>query len=289
MLDIEKSEKLPREHRYFNISIIWIFYFRAVIRLLYRLRIPHEMVTAFSIMAGISSAVLFYHGILIPAAIALHLKDVFDACDGALARLTQRTHLIGRYIDSLGDFVSLTLVMLAIGIRAYQTGSPAYLFWMVFAIISTFIQCSFFNYYQLAYLEEFGIDRLLSKKDEIHRPDISAQGQESARKPLFKIVRFSYMLIFSWQDRLVAHIDRWLYDRSGDVSKQAWYGNRRFMTLQSALCFGTQIFVIIFFAVAGKPEYSLVAIVAGQNLYLLFLLLFRRLHFAVRRSAKQPA
>ena len=119
MLDIEKSEKLPREHRYFNISVIWIFYFRAVIRVLYRLRIPHELVTAFSILSGILSAILFYYGIFIPAAIALHLKDVFDACDGALARLTQRGHLIGRYVDSLGDFVSLTLVMLAIGLAPH--------------------------------------------------------------------------------------------------------------------------------------------------------------------------
>ncbi len=289
MLDIDKSEKLPREHRYFNISIIWIFYFRAIIRLLYRLRIPHELVTALSILSGILSAILFYYGILIPAAIALHFKDVFDACDGALARLTGRTHLIGRYIDSLGDFISLTLVMLAIGIRAYHAGSPVYLFWTAFAIISTFIQCSFFNYYQLAYLEEFGIDRLLSKKDEIHRSDPGALAQESAGKPLFKIVRFLYMVIFSWQDRLVAHIDRWQYDRSGNVSKQAWYGDRRFMTLQSALCFGTQIFVIIFSAVLGKPEYALVAIAAGLNLYLLFLLLFRRLRFATRHSANQPA
>jgi phosphatidylglycerophosphate synthase len=287
MPDIEKSEKLPPEHRYFNISIIWIFYFRRVIRLLYQLGIPHEAVTLLSILSGILSAYLFYHGSFIAAAVTLHFKDVFDACDGALARLTGRGHLIGRYVDSLGDFVSLTLVMLAIGWRAYQAGSPIYLFWMGFAIVSTFIQCSFFNYYQLAYLEEFGIERLSSKKDEIHRRDqylISRTG-----KPLLRILRFFYLIIYGWQDWFVARVDKWLYARSGCASTQTWYGNKTFMTLQSPLCFGTQIFVIIVFAIPGRPEYSLVAIAVGLNILLTLVLLLRRYYFAVRVITRQAA
>lgn len=287
MPDIEKSEKLPPEHRYFNISTIWIFYFRWVIKLLYRLKIPHEAVTLLSILSGIFSAYLFYYGSFIAAAVALHFKDLFDACDGALARLTGRGHLIGRYVDSLGDFVSLTAVMLAIGWRAYQAGSPIYLFWMGFAIISTFIQCSFFNYYQLAYFEEFGIDRLSSKKDEMHRRDQDMI--DRTWKPLLRILRFFYLIIYAWQDWLVARIDKWLYNGSGRGSAREWYGNKAFMALQSPLCFGTQIFMIIVFAILGRPEYSLIAIAVGMNIYLILTLTFRRFYFAFRTVTRQAA
>jgi len=84
---VEKSEKFAPSDRYVNISVFWIFYFRQVIRLFYGLRVPHEAVTVTAIGVGLLSARLFYEEHLIAAAVAIHLKDIFDACDGALARL----------------------------------------------------------------------------------------------------------------------------------------------------------------------------------------------------------
>jgi hypothetical protein len=163
----------------------------------------------------------------------------------------------------------------------------AYLYWMSFAIVSTFIQCSFFNYYQLAYLEELGIDRLSSKKDEVHRQDLEKISRTG--KPALRILRFFYLIIYGWQDRFVAHIDKWLYKSSRCGSAQAWYGDRNFMILQSPLCFGTQIFVIIVSAISGRPEYSLIAIAGGMNIYLVLVLLLRRFHFAVQPLSGQAA
>ncbi|MCX6832837.1 MAG: CDP-alcohol phosphatidyltransferase family protein [candidate division Zixibacteria bacterium] len=147
MIDLEKAEKIPVSRRYFNISVIWILYYRHVLRLLYWLRFPHELVTLASIGSGLLSAIMFYQGKLIPAAILLHGKDVFDACDGSLARMTGRGHLIGRYLDSLGDFLVLTSVVIAIGLHAYSLGQQHYLLWALAAVFSIFIQCSFFNFY----------------------------------------------------------------------------------------------------------------------------------------------
>jgi len=278
-LDIEKSEKLPPEHRYFNISTIWIFYFRWILRLLYRLRIPHELVTLLSIASGLLAAYLFYHGLLIPGAIAIHLKDVFDACDGALARLTGRGHLAGRYLDSVGDFIVLTLTMAAIAARAVSQGRDIYIFWGALAIVSTFIQCSFFNFYQLAYLERLGIDRLSSRRDEVRRQDL--EGAESGRlwKLFMVLFRFLYVVIYGWQDRLVAYVDRWLFMRCKGISELAWYGDKALMIWQSVLCFGTQIFVIIMASVAGRPEYALIFISVVMNFYLLLILFLRQRRF----------
>jgi phosphatidylserine synthase len=279
MVDLEKSEKLPPNRRYFNISILWIFYFRHVIRLLYRLRIPHEAVTATSILFGIYSAYLFFNGMLLQAAVALHLKDVFDASDGALARLTGRGHLIGRYLDSLGDFLALTLVMAGIAVHSSQGGQDIYLFWGTLAILSTFIQCSFFNYYQLAYVEALGIKTLSSRRDERRRRDLDGRVCPRAGRIVLALLRFSYIIIYSWQDRFVAAVDDSLGGKARGISPKARYGNRMLMTMQSALCFGTHIFIIICFALAGKPHLSLVFIGTFMNLYLLAVLYLRKRHY----------
>jgi phosphatidylserine synthase len=285
MISLEKAEKLTSEYKYFNISVIWIFYYRHVLRIFYYLKIPHEIVTLLSILSGLLSAYFFYSGTLIAAVIAIHLKDVFDACDGALARLTGRGHIIGRYLDSIGDFFVLTIIMIAIACRASHQISSIYIAWGAVAIISTFIQCSFFNYYQLAYLERYGIDRLISKQNEKARDDIEIDDYGLSGRLLLKLMRFLYIVIYSWQDRLVAAVDEKLYSSAKSGSKEKWYGDRFLMVLQSALCFGTHIFVIIVFSLLGKPYLALIFIGTVMNIYLFYLLYHRKKIHLNDRSA----
>ncbi|UCD17815.1 MAG: hypothetical protein JSV44_02620, partial [Candidatus Zixiibacteriota bacterium] len=54
------------------------------------------------------------------------------------------------------------------------------------------------------------------------------------------------------------------------------FGYKSLMVLQSALCFGTHIFIIIIFALWGKPHYALVFIGTFMNLYLAFVLYLRK-------------
>ena len=146
MTDLSKSEKIPSEKRFFNISTLWIPYFRQIIKILYILRIPHEIITLTSIAFGLLSSWYFYQGQLILGAITFHLKDLFDACDGAIARMTGRGHLIGRYLDSLGDFAVIHAVIIAISWRAVNMGDSTMIYWGGASLLSLFIQCSFFNY-----------------------------------------------------------------------------------------------------------------------------------------------
>jgi phosphatidylserine synthase len=278
MIDLEKSEKLPKDRRYFNISIIWIFYFRSVIRLLYRLRIPHEVVTLLSITFGLLAAYLFYTGQYLWAALGLHLKDIFDASDGALARLTGRGHLIGRYLDSLGDFLALTAVMGAITLRMLQAGETIYLIIGPLAIVSTFIQCSYFNYYQLTYVETFGIKTLSSKRDETCRDDIEQAHRSRPGQITLQALRFFYRIIYAWQDRLIDGTERRMRDKTMR-SREYYHGNKFLMTLQSVLCFGTHIFIMIAFAAIGHPEYALTFIAGAMNIYLLSLLYLRMRYY----------
>lgn len=282
MVDLEKAEKLPKERRYFNISIIWIFYFRYAIRLFYFFKIPHEILTLGSIGFGFISAYYFYHGSLIIAAVTIHLKDILDASDGAIARLTDRGHLIGRYLDSVGDFAALTAILGAIALYAKYHISETYLIWGGIAILSTFIQCSFFNYYQLAYLETFGIQSLSSKRNEIGRDDLNKSFKSPPLRFLLKGLHFLYIIIYSWQDKLVAVIDNLLLNKGHSLSNDEKFSNKTLMALQSALCFGTHIFIIIIFALLGKPEYSLIFISLIMNIYLLIVLYLRKRYYRAR-------
>jgi phosphatidylserine synthase len=288
MIDFEEAEKISTSQRYFNISVIWIFYYRSVLRLLYWLRFPHELVTLASIGLGLLSALMFYQGKLIPAAILLHFKDVFDACDGSLARLTGRGHLIGRYLDSLGDFLVLTSVVSAIGLHASSLGQQHYLVWGAAALFSIFLQCSFFNFYQIAYVEQFGIGSLNSKRDETDRDDLDLSALSGPARLLLKLLRLAYTVVYSWQDKLVAAVDNMLLKRCVTCLRSDWYGDKFLMVLQSPLCFGTHIFVLIVCALLGRPHYGLIFIVTAMNLYLLFVLYYRRNHFLRRLPQLKP-
>ena len=222
---------------------------------------------------------------LLWAAIALHLKDIFDACDGALARLTGRGHLIGRYLDSLGDFLVLTAVMIAIGARSENILGSQTPLWTALAIWSVFIQCSFFNYYQLAYLNVYGVDRLLSRQDENDRNDIDFANYSLAGKLALKTLKAFYSIVYSWQDKFVKNIDEMLLRGQMSKSPEILYGRRKFMTAISSLCFGTHIFVLIVFALIGKPVYGLVFIGTVMNIYLLYLLRHRKI--AIARQNKR--
>ncbi len=275
MTSIEKSEKFAPPERYFNISVLWIFYYRSIIRMFYQLRVPHEAVTLLSIGIGLFAAWMFYQGQLVAAAVAIHFKDIFDACDGALARLTGRGHLIGRYLDSVGDFFALTAVIAAITARAVRSGAPDVLIWGVLAWISLFIQCSFFNFYQLAYADQVGKKRLSSRRDERSRDDLDARSGTPTKRLLLVLLRFFYLIIYSWQDKLVAAVDRHLRAFAGRTSDHRWYGDKRLLTLQSPLCFGTHIFVIIIFALLGMPQNALLFIATVMNAYLVLVLAYR--------------
>jgi len=276
MSDLEKAEKLPPEHRYFNISTLWIPYYRLVIRIFYILRFPHEIITMLSILSGFISAWLFYNDRLIAGAIAFHLKDLFDASDGAMARLTGRGHLIGRYLDSIGDFFVIHAVIIAIIIRSAQSGHTEYIYWGIAALLSLFIQCSFFNFYQLKYLGEYQVDRLKSTTDEISRNDLDYARKNIRQMILLKFLRGLYVIFYSWQDDFVRSVDRALRRQSESTPDRQWYGSRTFMTLLSPLCFGTHIFVVIIFALVQKSQWALIFIPVIMNFYLLLLLYFRR-------------
>ncbi len=278
----EKFDKLRGKDRYLNISALFIFYFPIVLRILYRFRIPHEVVTVAHIALGLSAAVNIWLNQLFAAAILFHFKDVFDACDGALARLTGRGHRIGRFLDTLGDFLSISAVF---GVAAYRelavTGDVYWLVLGLMTILSVFLQCSYFNYYQLKYVE-FSTTRVLSSRtDERITPNDKTLYKNRMLNGILLLLQGLYKLIFGWQDYLINRLDRLMVksisnDDRSDFNPILWYHNRPWMTATSVLCFGAHIFTMTICLLLGKPQAALWIISIGFNLYLAALLLYKK-------------
>ena len=278
--EADSSHKLPSERRYFNISVLWIFYYERVIRTLYRLRVRHEVATLASIGSGLAAAYMIVYARSVPgfllAALLVHAKDVFDACDGALARLTGTGHRLGRFMDTIGDGVVFTAWIAAGAYRGWQSGVslPVTVFFAVTAWLSLFLQCSYFNYHQLHYVRRSGAS-LTSRLDERDETDSG----------IVSVLARVYDVWFGWQDRLIARFDGWPRALCGlpadplHPANNAWFDHRNLMVANSALCFGTHAFVLIVCLVVGAPFWFLPLVFVGMNLYWSTILLTRVLVF----------
>lgn len=275
-VDFDAIHKLPCDWRYFNISILWIVYYPLVIRAFYHLRIRHEVVTSLSIASGLFAAWLIVQAQSFSdfalAALLVHSKDVFDACDGALARITGTGHRLGRFLDTIGDGIVFTVWIAACAISGWMEGMSALiaLVWAGTTWLSLFLQCSYFNFHQLHYVRLSDVE-LTSRLNEREEPAQGAVG----------LLAGLYDLWFGWQDRLIATVDRWLRVRTGrpvdaiDAANDDWYGSRSFMVANSALCFGTHAFVLIVCLLFRSPFAFLPVVTAGLNLYWLAIVLSR--------------
>ena len=277
-VDWSRAFKFSGSEKYFNISVIWIFYYKYAIRLFYYLHLHPHLILFSSIISGIISAVFIWQSKLILAAVFLHLKDVFDACDGSVARLTGRTSIFGRFMDSLGDMFVLTLVIAAITIKSFQSTGNNWIFLSgVFTWFSLFLQCSYFNYYNLRYSRSLQKDNLDSNINEK-----KAAQDNSGENPFVRLLRFKYNLLYGWQDRMIESVDK--LTRAALTGLPAfdpdkYYRHKTFLTLNSALCFGTHIFIFILCLLFGNPALALLIISVIFNIYFLAVIAGRYLYF----------
>jgi phosphatidylglycerophosphate synthase len=279
-VDFDSIHKLPRGWRYFNISVLWIFYYEWVIRLFYRIRLRHEVVTTLSILSGLAGAWAIARAqslaTFVVAAVLVHAKDVFDASDGALARLTGTGHRLGRFLDTIGDGIVFTAWIAVCCLRAVAEGMAAWaaISWGVSAWLSLFLQCSYFNFYQLNFIRVAGAG-LTSRLDE---------REETSRGAVSVLARL-YDVWFGWQDRLIARLDLWQRGFIGfaadpdDPRNRRWYGVRSFMVWNSALCFGTHAFILILCLLFQSPFWFLPVVTIGMNIYWVGIVLARLVVF----------
>ena len=280
--DIEKMSKLPPGARFLDINDFWYFPNRWVVKFLYPLPITPTHITIISLIAGLVS-VRFYmidtSAGLMWGALFLYLKIFLDNVDGNLARVRGETSRLGRFLDSLTDFMVGLLVYLVLTLRLVNETNNA-LYWYLggLAFLSCLMQCSYFVYYLVKYTAISGT-YLYNRVDE----DITEEENEAYdRGDLSMLVYFlhrAHILLYGWQDKTIEWFDR-LSKRLGSkkpqkLSEKNWYGDKVFLTLISPLCLCTNNMLLVFFSLADEIELGLRFVVIVGNACLLILQIWK--------------
>ena len=280
--DIEKMSKLPSGARFLDINDFWYFPNRWVVKFLYPLPITPTHITIISLIAGLVS-VRFYmidtSAGLMWGALFLYLKIFLNNVDGNLARVRGETSRLGRFLDSLTDFMVGFLVYLVLTLRLVDETNNS-LYWCLggLAFLSCLMQCSYFVYYLVKYTAISGT-YLYNRVDE----DITEEENEAYdRGDLSMLVYFlhrAHILLYGWQDKTIEWFDR-LSKRLGSkkpqkLSEKNWYGDKVFLTLISPLCLCTNNMLLVFFSLADEIELGLWFVVIVGNACLLILQIWK--------------
>jgi phosphatidylglycerophosphate synthase len=275
--DIEKMNKLPREARFFDVNGLWYFYNGSIVRMLYSTPITPNQITVFSFFVGLLSVGFYVSGrsdSLLWGALFLYGKVLLDNIDGNLARIRGTSSRLGRFLDSLTDF--LVTVMVYIGISFYlvqTTGDNGFWFLGLFGLLACFMQSTFFVFYLVSYTSRVGSYDKNRVDESITEEDLASAEQNQWNLRLQKIFTWSY----GWQDRLIERLDFVSRKLAGVPEKEetAWYGDRCFLTAISPLCLCTNNVMLVIFSLVGQVELFLILLISLMNFYGIGLLIWK--------------
>lgn len=259
------ATKLPPEYAFYDLSGFGGRITHAAVARLAQSPIQPLHLTGGFLAAGIGAALALLRNtprLDRVAALLLLVKHLLDGMDGALARIRQRPSRLGRYADSVADFVVNAALFAAV---AYRRGNrPRDWLTAAAGLVSMLLQCSLYNYYYVLYRHTLPGERT-SLPDERHARPYPWDPPRATR-----LFQRAYLLIYGWQDRLVARLDRLATGRTFTLPP------RRFMTALSALGLGSQL--ALFALLAWRRRVARAPFVFGVvlNAYALLLLAWRR-------------
>jgi len=275
--DIEKMNKLPREARFFDVNGLWYFYNGLVVRMLYSTPITPNQITVLSFFVGLLSMGFYVSGrsdSLVWGAIFLYGKVLLDNIDGNLARVRGTSSRLGRFLDSLTDF--LVTVMIYIGVSFYlvrTTGDNGFWFLGFFGLLACFMQSTFFVFYLVSYTSRVGSYDKNRVDESITEEDRALAEENGWNLRLQKFFAWGY----GWQDRLIERLDFVSRKLAGVTEKEetAWYGDRCFLTAISPLCLCTNNVMLAIFSLVGQVELFLILLISVMNFYGIGLLIWK--------------
>jgi CDP-alcohol phosphatidyltransferase len=259
---------------------------------LYNTPVTANQVTIASTFAGLVAAFFYLKGTseaFIVAGLLITLKDLLDSADGQLARAKQQYSRVGRFLDSIGDFVVDAAVFSAIGWILYQSSGN---WWMLLlallGLVGISLRVSYHVFYQMNFLhlQKQSANNRLS--EEIREEDLKKGGAELVLQRIFQC-------IYGWQDRLMERVDRWSYggnfprphkNEPRDSSEgsfcepyqrcQEWYSDIISLRISGLLGFGTEFFLLMLCSVLNRLELYLYLNIFLMNGILILCLLYRR-------------
>jgi len=272
----ETTLKHRTDDTFFNFQNYLLISSKQITKFLYYTPVTPHQVILFSMLIGILSSFLIIQEnniIVIAGAVLLFYKNVLDKVDGSLARAKNIASRRGRFYDSISDFIVSLSLFTMIGFKLYLV-YQSYWVWVICctALITSMLQCSFFIYYEIAFIKQSGKKTINRFRESITDDDL--QNEDKFTILLQRI----FQVIYGWQDYLFYKIDlfflaglekKFTLADKGDIIN-IWYRDKPFLSISSLLCIGTHMFLIALFAIIGKFEYYLVMNLIFLNLLLIF-------------------
>lgn len=255
-----------------------------IVRILYPTRVTPNQVTVASTLAGLAAAGFYFQneaGLTAVAGLFVTLKDVLDSADGQLARAKQQYSRIGRFLDSIGDFVVDVAVFAAIGWILYvNTGNGWMIALALAGLAGITLRVSYHVFYHTSFLhlqEKYRINRVT---EEITKADQSGDARTLMLQRIFQ-------MIYGWQDRLMASIDEW--SRKGASDREfsiRWYSDPVGLRLSGLLGIGTELFLLMLCSLFDALLTYLYLNLFLMNIILLTSIVYRRWYLCNSISAK---
>lgn len=251
---------------------------------LYRAPVTPNHVTIASTIAGLVAAGLYLRNEAFYTAVAglcITLKDVLDSADGQLARAKQQYSRIGRFLDSIGDFVVDVAVFGAIGWVLYSsTGDWRMIILSILSLIGITLRVSYHVFYQTSFLhleEQYQINRVT---EEITVNDLEGD-------PVALRLQEVFQFIYGWQDRLMLRVDTWC--RRGREERDflgRWYSDPTGLKLSGLVGFGTELFLLMICSVFNELSLYLFLNVFFMSGIVMLSVFYRRWYLSVTLFAK---
>jgi phosphatidylglycerophosphate synthase len=205
-------------------------------------------ITALALFCGLCASYLIYLDKFLYffwAAILIQLKSILDAVDGGLARVKQEYSDIGRFGDSIADFITdlfLFVSIYVISIKYENINTLSVLFVLAFLIAN--LTCSFWVYYFNLYLSKSKNGYYQTKdknKEPIYPFDLKYP-------KYFYLTKKLYAILYGWQDHLIAKLDNLLI-RNKSQNKI----NLKFVKFTGIFGIGTRLLILSICLILGEP------------------------------------
>ncbi|HLF28080.1 MAG TPA: CDP-alcohol phosphatidyltransferase family protein [Anaerolineae bacterium] len=263
-------DKVDAQHTFRDLSDYARPLARVVTRLLAPTSISPIHITLTYTALGFAAGALYATGDPTNIAIAgalLIIKSFLDAIDGSLARARKRPSRVGRFLDSVCDYFVNAAILLGIGsAMSARIGSS----WPIGLALLTLEVLTWhgttFNYYYVVYRHMTGGDitsQVAERSDERYPWDNPAA---------LRILYTLYRLIYGWQDRWLAAVDR----RVTRDPNSSIYRDKRLLTLTTAMGLGFQLLLFAVLSWLGQPEWIFGLILGPYNIYWFGLMIYRR-------------
>lgn len=251
--------KLPEDKKFLDFSDYARPFALVLVKVLMPTRIgAYTLTTSFLLVGFAASYLIYLNTNLVLAAVLILVKSMLDAADGEIARRRNEPSMVGRYLDSVFDFVVNLILFLSIAVVFDQN-----IWLMVIALAMFQLQGSIFNYYYLIKREQANGD-LTSRIFENEEP----KPYERDNIAVLKILHKMYLIIYGWQDFIIHKLDK------GAITTKelpAW-----FLTLVSFFGLGFQLLIIAVLITFNLHKFTFLFFIFPYTILALIVIIIRK-------------